>query len=130
MSTTLLVETTVRVEHRAVDPKDLDTALRQDREAAALRTDVLPPEVLDPSIPPPVSWRWVPLWVRVPWSGRGASLQPCSTLPRCADSRRRITAGSRRRRPSRMLARLRWPPPAHGKCKRWKQIGRANVGST
>src|SRR3546814_8817213 len=72
IATTLVVETTGRVEHRAVDPKDLETALRQDREAAALRTDVLPPEVLDPSIPPPVSWRWVPLWVRVPWSGRGA----------------------------------------------------------
>src|SRR3546814_2722355 len=65
IATTLVVETTGRVEHRAVDPKDLETALRQDREAAALRTDVLPPEVLDPSIPPPVSWRWVPLWVQI-----------------------------------------------------------------
>src|SRR3546814_16936253 len=46
IATTLVVETTGRVEHRAVDPKDLETALRQDREAAALRTDVLPPEVL------------------------------------------------------------------------------------
>lgn len=72
IATTLVVETTGRIEHRAVDPKDLETALRQDREAAALRTNVLPPEVLDPSIPPPVSWRWVPLWVRVPWSDRGA----------------------------------------------------------
>src|SRR3546814_877089 len=69
---TLVVERTGRVETRAVEPKGLETAWRQDREAAGLRTDVLPPEVLDPSIPPPVSWRWVPLWVRVPWSGRGA----------------------------------------------------------
>src|SRR3546814_19118538 len=33
IATTLVVETTGRVEHRAVDPKDLETALRQDREA-------------------------------------------------------------------------------------------------
>jgi len=66
IATTLVVETTGRVEHRAVDPKDLEAALRRDREAATL-----PPDVPDPSMPPPVSWRWVPLWVRVPWSGRG-----------------------------------------------------------
>src|SRR3546814_18680176 len=48
IATTLVVETTGRVEHRAVDPKDPETAFRQDSEAAALRTDVLPPEVLDP----------------------------------------------------------------------------------
>ena len=72
IATTLVVATTGRVEHRAVDLKDLEAALRRDREAAALPTDVLPHEVSDPSIPPPVNWRWVPLWVRVPWSGRGA----------------------------------------------------------
>jgi hypothetical protein len=71
IATTLVVETTGRVEHRAVDPQDLEAALRHDREAAALPTEVLPPRALDPSMPPPVSWRWVPLWVRVPWSGRG-----------------------------------------------------------
>src|SRR3546814_13843585 len=128
MSPTLVVETTSRVEHRAVDPKDLETALRQDREAAALRTDVLPPEVLDPSIPPPASWRWGPLWVRVPWSGRGAELKPSSTLPRCAASRRRSTAGSRRRRTHRMFTRLGWPPHAQGKDTHRKQRGRADEG--
>ena len=70
-ATNLVVETTGRVEHRAVDPQDLEAALRRDREAAALPIDVLPPEVSDPSIPLPVSRRWVPLWVRVPWSGKG-----------------------------------------------------------
>src|SRR3546814_19002701 len=39
IATNLVVETTGRVEHRAVDPQDLKTALRQHREAAALRTD-------------------------------------------------------------------------------------------
>lgn len=66
IATTVVVETTGRVEHRAVDPKDLEAALRRDREAAPL-----PPDVPDPSMPPPVSWRWAPLWVRAPWSGRG-----------------------------------------------------------
>jgi hypothetical protein len=72
IATTLVVETTGRVEHRAVDPKDLEAALRRDREAATLAPAMLPPEAPDPSMPPPVSWRWVPLWVRVPRSGRGA----------------------------------------------------------
>src|SRR3546814_3264075 len=57
IATTLVVETTGRVEHRAVDPNDLETALRPDREAAATRTDVLPPDVPVTSIPPPATAR-------------------------------------------------------------------------
>ena len=71
IATTLVVEMIGRVEHRAVDPKDLEAALRQDCEAAAIAPEVLPPRAPDPSMPMPGSWRWVPLWVRVRWSGRG-----------------------------------------------------------
>ncbi|MET0250310.1 MAG: hypothetical protein ABW164_11355 [Sphingobium sp.] len=71
IATTLVVEMAGRVEYRAVDPKDLEAALQQDREAAAaLPPDAPPPEAPDASMPP-VGWRWVPLWVRVPWSGKG-----------------------------------------------------------
>jgi len=71
VATTLIVLTTGRVEHRTVDPKDLEAALQQDREAAATLPEKLPPDVPDPAMPLPSRGRWVPLWVRVPWSGRG-----------------------------------------------------------
>src|SRR3546814_16395276 len=52
IATTLGVETTGRGEHRAVDPTDLEPALRQDSAAAPLGNDVLHPTVHHPSIPP------------------------------------------------------------------------------
>lgn len=70
-ATTLLVDTTGRVEHRAVDPKDREAALLRDGEVAALLPQLPPPEAPVPSMTPPVRGRWVPLWIRVPWSGRG-----------------------------------------------------------
>jgi hypothetical protein len=44
IATTLVVEMIGRVEDRAVDPKDLEAALRQDCEAAAIAPEVLPPK--------------------------------------------------------------------------------------
>ena len=71
IATTLAVETTGRVEHHAIDPKDLEAALQRDHEAVANLPEVLPPEAPDTLVASPASWRWVPLWVRIPWSGKG-----------------------------------------------------------
>ena len=67
IATTIRLRTGATIEHHQIDPGELEAALQRDRDAA--RNEPGPVEQPDePSgrsdDPPPIDWRWVPLWVR------------------------------------------------------------------
>jgi hypothetical protein len=73
IATTVRIQTGATIEHHQVDPKDLEAALRRDRDAerdGLVPADPTRAQARPSDAPPPRDWRWVPLWVRNTADGR------------------------------------------------------------